>query len=292
MNLLPSSVPQDVYTQVLALVQKRVEEDCNIPEDVNDEKLKSQRRSALLVRGIVDRKVIKQTVMTSVYGVTRIGARQQIQNRLEEKLFTSSQALDKSQETEIFFAAIYLADVTLVSLGNMFSSAQQIMDWLAECSSKIAKKGHSMTWITPLGLPVMQPYRQARSYLVRTALQDVVLTKDSDCLPVSSQKQRSAFPPNFIHSLDATHMMMTSLKMKQRNLAFTAVHDSFWTHPADVEILHEELRNCFVELYQQNILEELKRSLEKRYPDLDFPDIPARGTLDITKVKESDYFFH
>ena len=96
-----------------------------------------------------------------------------------------------------------------------------------------------MTWITPLGLPVMQPYRQARSYLVRTALQDVVLTKDSDCLPVSSQKQRSAFPPNFIHSLDATHMMMTSLKMKQRNLAFTAVHDSFWTHPADVEILHE-----------------------------------------------------
>lgn len=148
----------------------------------------------------------------------------------------------------------------------MFSSAQRIMDWLAECSSRIAKKGHSMTWITPLGLPVMQPYRQARSYLVRTALQDVVLTKDSDCLPVSSQKQRSAFPPNFIHSLDATHMMMTSLKMKQRSLAFTAVHDSFWTHPADVEVLHEVINiSCVSSLMLLGIAQLLRRIVSTKH---------------------------
>ena len=33
----------------------------------------------------VDRKLVKQTVMTSVYGVTFIGARQQIMKRLQEK---------------------------------------------------------------------------------------------------------------------------------------------------------------------------------------------------------------
>lgn len=34
-----------------------------------------------------------------------------------------------------------------------------------------------------------------------------------DCLgPVNSQKQASAFPPNFVHSLDATHMMLTALE--------------------------------------------------------------------------------
>jgi hypothetical protein len=33
----------------------------------------------------VDRKLVKQTVMTSVYGVTHIGARQQIENRLRER---------------------------------------------------------------------------------------------------------------------------------------------------------------------------------------------------------------
>lgn len=34
---------------------------------------------------MIDRKVVKQTVMTSVYGVTYIGARKQIQARLQEK---------------------------------------------------------------------------------------------------------------------------------------------------------------------------------------------------------------
>ena len=34
--------------------------------------------------GKVDRKIVKQTVMTSVYGVTYIGAREQIANRLKD----------------------------------------------------------------------------------------------------------------------------------------------------------------------------------------------------------------
>jgi DNA-directed RNA polymerase len=37
------------------------------------------------LKGNVNRKVIKQTVMTSVYGVTFIGARKQIQKQLKEK---------------------------------------------------------------------------------------------------------------------------------------------------------------------------------------------------------------
>ena len=31
---------------------------------------------------------------------------------------------------------------------------------------------------------------------------------------VNPMKQSSAFPPNFIHSLDATHMMLTSLECR------------------------------------------------------------------------------
>lgn len=44
--------------------------------------------NAKLVNGLIDRKVVKQTVMTSVYDVTCIGARKQIQARLEEKLLS------------------------------------------------------------------------------------------------------------------------------------------------------------------------------------------------------------
>ena len=37
---------------------------------------------------------------------------------------------------------------------------------------------------------------------------------------VNSQKQASAFPPNFIHSLDATHMLLTALECRVRFLFF------------------------------------------------------------------------
>jgi DNA-directed RNA polymerase len=42
--------------------------------------------AAKLVNGLIDRGVVKRTVMTSVYGVTYIGARQQIQEKIEEKV--------------------------------------------------------------------------------------------------------------------------------------------------------------------------------------------------------------
>lgn len=91
-----------------------------------------------------------------------------------------------------------------------------------------------MAWVTPLGLPVMQPYRKTATHTVRTILQCITLSLDDDALPVSKQKQRTAFPPNFVHSLDATHMLMTTAKMKDRGIIFAAVHDSYWTHANDI----------------------------------------------------------
>jgi DNA-directed RNA polymerase len=52
----------------------------------------------------VDRKLVKQTVMTSVYGVTFIGARNQIMSRLKER--------GLGDEQEMFRAACYAAKVS------------------------------------------------------------------------------------------------------------------------------------------------------------------------------------
>lgn len=55
----------------------------------------------------VDRKLVKQTVMTSVYGVTYVGAREQIKRRLEEKGVITD-------ERVLFAAACYAAKVRRV----------------------------------------------------------------------------------------------------------------------------------------------------------------------------------
>ena len=74
----------------------------------------------------------------------------------------------------------------------------------------------SVIWTTPLGLPVVQPYRKAIKKQVMTALQTVYISDPNAPSEVSPQKQATAFPPNFIHSLDATHMLLTAIQCKVR----------------------------------------------------------------------------
>jgi DNA-directed RNA polymerase len=144
-NLIPSSTPQDVYTRVLEHVLTQIELDAQLPDlpDDNFKKLTlNHGKLARLVRGKVNRKVIKQTVMTSVYGVTATGARAQVQARLEEKYIEANPGKLMTTEVDqaLFFAAHYVAGLTLKSLGQMFGSANSIMDWLGECSSLVSEQ--------------------------------------------------------------------------------------------------------------------------------------------------------
>lgn len=47
-------------------------------------------------------------------------------------------------------------------------------------------------------------------------LQTVYIVDPTIPAEVDARAQATAFPPNFIHSLDATHMMMTALQCKVR----------------------------------------------------------------------------
>lgn len=289
-NLLPHEVPQDVYSKVLIKVLAKIEADAEIPLDA--ELNAADGVNARVVRGNVTRKVVKQTVMTSVYGVTQAGARAQVEARLLEALKIDTLDVNPTREKEVFDAASYLAKLTLISLSEMFCSAKDIMDWLGTVAKLVAEQGATMSWVTPLGLPVIQPYRKIHMHSVHTVMQNITLAMHSDLLPVAMAKQKTAFPPNYVHSMDATHMMMTCLKMKKAGLCFAAVHDSYWTHPADIPVMNAMLREAFVELYELPLLENLRDSLLMRFPDVDFPPLPNRGTLDIRSVKDSKFFFH
>ncbi|KAK5576563.1 hypothetical protein RB653_007707 [Dictyostelium firmibasis] len=277
-NLLPSDRPQDVYSGVAQLVSKLVDKDA---EDGNE--------IAKFFVGKVDRKLVKQTVMTSVYGVTYIGAREQIENAILEKFKDCDEIND---DRFLFKASSYIARHTFSSLNDMFVGARSIMKWMSECSSLIAKSGECVSWVTPLGLPVVQPYRKGGRYSIRTLECEFIVVHDDELLPVDTNRQRSAFPPNFIHSLDSTHMFLTALSCDDKGITYSSVHDSYWTHACTVDNMNEILRNEFVELHKQPILERLLEWFQTKYPNLNFPPIPKKGQLDISRVKESKYFFH
>lgn len=47
-----------------------------------------------------------------------------------------------------------------------------------------------------------------------------ILTAQICVLKVMIKRQRTAFPPNFVHSLDGSHMMMTAIACKKEGLNF------------------------------------------------------------------------
>lgn len=272
-NLAPSDKPADVYTRVLHLVVDRLRADIAGSEHAN---------IAKLLLPLVDRKVVKQPTMTVVYGVTRAGAKDQVR-----------QALDRAghELDEINKASIYLSGITLEAISKVNSAARQIMDWMVVVAGRISDAGEPVAWTTPLGLPVVQPYRKWASIKINTIMQQLIVSVPDDGVPVQPGKQVAGFAPNWIHSLDATHMMMTATACRQQGIAFAGVHDSFWTHAADVDTLNHALRDQFVRLHAPHQAQRLVDELRLKHPDLELPDPPARGAFKIESVRDSPYFF-
>jgi DNA-directed RNA polymerase len=108
-NLVPSERPGDVYTQVSRRVQEKVDRD-----------VEKQVPEALLMQHRINRKLVKQTVMTNTYGVTRIGARDQILSRLREA--RSSDPIEKQlSDEDMKKCAGYITTLVFESMGDLFT---------------------------------------------------------------------------------------------------------------------------------------------------------------------------
>jgi DNA-directed RNA polymerase len=196
-------------------------------------------------------------------------------------------------ENTRYRVATYAASRTLDALSNLFVNARDVMAWLAECARLVAGRGKAVEWTTPMGLPVVQPYRAKGRKVIRTLVQSFVLQFDNDENKVQKNKQRSAFPPNYIHSVDSAHMMKTAVACHAAGLTFAGVHDSFWTHAGDVPEMSKHIREKFIELHSEPLLEQLYEELKQKYPEIamELPPPPPPGSMDLQSVRDSVYFF-
>lgn len=285
-NLSPGDKPADVYSAVADLVREEVDRDAQLGNPM-----------AKAMVGKVKRKVVKQTVMTNVYGVTFAGAKKQVLKQIhalyptiEEQTGVAEGLLSSYITTRIFKA-----------LSTMFKGAHDIQYWLGEIGGRVcraltpeqieqvteveyqpayglnkAKKIQSKSdiaslfratiiWTTPLRMPIVQPYRKTNNKVVHTCLQSLTLQSPDRFDPVDRRKQLQAFPPNFIHSLDASHMMLSALECNELGLEFAAVHDSFWTHASDVDVMNRVLRDAFIRIHSEDVIKRLLSEFEARY---------------------------
>ena len=267
--------------------------------------------------------------MTTVYGVTMAGARQQILNRLRDA-HEDDEFNGPVERRDLPKMAKYLSELVFQSLGENFVGATESMDWLLAAAKLISKESNKpVEWTTPLGWPVLQPYFKIRSRRVRTVFHDMTIIEGDDLhfhennesAPVQPYKQRQALPPNYFHSLDSSHMLQTAHACRLAGLTFAAVHDSYWTHACDMGTMSTILRDEFVRLHESTGLQQLREEMHSRYScklglgnqcdGYDAGDgpckhvegcprvrweklkkpVPQHGELDLSVVRDSTYFF-
>lgn len=280
-NLVPSDKPRDIYATVAEVCTKKLEGNKDNLAGIWLDFARTQP-GQLLPRGLA-----KRPVMTLPYGSTQQSCREYIYKYMVED---APEAFPKELR---FKLAVFLTPILWESIGEVVVAARAAMNWIQRCAAIVAKENLPFQWETPIGFPVYQGRKKVISKRVDTELAGrikVRLNVDSDRIDV--QKQRLGAAPNFVHSMDACHLMMTLIKGSDMGItSFACIHDDFGTNAEDTDKLHTSIRWAFFELYSNNdVLADLKATVEA-YAAVELPNAPDKGSLNLEEIKRSPYFF-
>ena len=314
-NLTNALKPNDIYAKVAEKLEEKLNEhlrsniqdttsgasnsncgDVNLNRTVLDSKSLAR---AWLNLGI-NRKLTKRPVMVLPYGGTMLACREYIQEYLTDNyspnFLWKHFAISDNPSDCIFKVSVWLSRFLWEAIQGTLQAATVGMDYLRKISRILTRHKQYAEWITPAGLLVRQAYSSRKKKMIRTELYGSILkvTVNIDQDTLDPQRQVNGICPNFIHSLDAACLMLYLHKCKEAGItSFMTVHDCYGTLAPDTDTSAKLLREAFVEIYRQPILENFTSDVLVNIPEeTELPDLPAKGELDIEDVLVSDYFFN
>jgi DNA-directed RNA polymerase len=271
-NLIPGEAPQDIYQRVADLAKAHVERDA-----LRGNELARPWTGA----GIIRRKLAKPATMTTPYGVKRAGIQKQLSND------------ERVRKAKIpWNAIVYMAGVLEENIKSVVVSASKVMSWLQDVARILSGLNAAPCWTTPSGFRVLHEYPRERVRRIATVDGTLQIRDVDENGRLDTRKQVNAIVPNFTHSLDAAHMVLTINRLLSLGVThFTMVHDSYGCHACDISRLNVALRETFVEIYRDSIITKLLIELGDQFPLIELPEPPPEGSLSIESVLESPYFF-
>lgn len=273
-NLIPAPLPNDIYQMVADRVTAILEA---------EEEDEQGYRTAWLGHGL-SRSLVKRSVMTLPYGSRQSSWAEFIEgDYLKEGKFPG---LDKALHGPM---ARYLSKRMGEAIADTVVAAAGAMTWLQRGSTSILNQGYDrIQWITPSGFPVTQVYWESEEHRINTKLcgnAKLSIRKSTD--EVKKSRHRNGIAPNFVHSLDASHLtLVVNAAVAQGIGSFAMIHDDFGTHAADSAALYRIIREVFVAMYERH---DVLAAFHSAYSFL--PEPPPMGTLDLRQVLDSPYFF-
>jgi DNA-directed RNA polymerase len=299
-NLVPADKPSDIYQEVANEVQKYIEEDAKGGNAEANVWLNALYRDGdVYKRKPLPRKLTKRNTMTRPYSVTAFGMRDQLIQELDTMLEEGD--IKFPGDVDVAKIAYYLADNNLMAISSVVVAAEAAMKWLQEVAKVVSANGLPVIWTTPVGLPVRQFYtvQDAEKLRVFIAGSPTWIQFNRHGKELNGRKQSAGISPNFVHSCDAAHMMKTISLCKASGInSFSMIHDSYGVHACDTRRLADNLRQAFVQQYSSDVLatfrDEIIEQLESSGAGelvAKMPPLPQYGTLDLTVVLDSEYFF-
>lgn len=270
---------KDIYTRVADNVIRLLEMDARS----QDQEVAAMAQFFLCTG--VPRDLAKKPVMTYVYGATLRGVTEHIEQKMLREILPSK-GMEFPDMTARYAYCMYLAKKMFASIAAAVPAAAAAMHWLREIARQ-KPSGERMMWKTPTGFLVQHDYQDYTDVKVRLNSCGVtwawVRDWNDGTRPLAMQ---NAISPNFVHALDASHLTMVVNAMKADGLDIVTIHDSFGTHPADVDTMHRHIREQFVALYSRpNLLAEFLWDVGG------VGEPPERGSLDLREVLDSEFMF-
>lgn len=264
-NVAPTEKPEDLYGEIAAALKAILSEET------------SAEAKYWLPR--IERKTVKKPIMTTPYGVTRQGMFEQIKEAT--KHFKPAQ-----------HQVAFLRDRLVDTIYQRMTGPTEVQDWLQDVAGRLTNNEKPIAWNTPVGFPVIQDYRKPEFLRLKASKFTIryFLPVDGE-KEINTRQQRAGIVPNYVHSMDAAHLTRVVNRLAHTGVTHIAVvHDSFGVHAAHVPLMNSAIREEFVRLYENNVLDDL---CEQLYESTGVPLIRFKkyGELDIQSVLKSTYFF-
>lgn len=297
-NLVNTEKPSDIYGKVAEKLEEKLNEINRQRNIISDIK---HLATAWLNLGI-NRKLTKRPVMVLPYGGTLLSCREYIGEYLTDNyspnfIWEHFKIGDNPTDCNYKVSA-WLSKYLWEAIQETLQAAIVGMAYLKKLARVVTNQKQYLEWLTPAGLLVRQAYPARKQKEIKTELfGSIIKTRINidDNSVLDGQRQVNGICPNFIHSLDAACLMLYILKCKKAGISsIMSVHDCYGTHASDTEKSAKFLREAFVEIYKQPILEQFTEDvlLLANIENIDIPELPESGGLDIESVLRSDYFFN
>jgi hypothetical protein len=258
--------PSDVYTALIARAIELIEaDDCD--------HARWWREKFELLSRKQRRKLLKQPIMTFAYSVTPAGATLQI-----AKVYGSFRLNAKPANG----AFRYLADKVLEACALDLSGPKRVMDYICAAAEHCANENRFLEWTSPSGFPVSNRYQKPNMITVTCMRGSVRVAEhrvaDGVTDQIARKKVVAAAAPNFVHSLDAAHLVkVVNAAVSEGITDILTVHDCFYCLAPQATRLHEIILGELANLYGNN-----DPLAELRIRNVSVPDIlpvPPKGTL-------------